>query len=102
LSLDEAKDVDNKDNIEEGVAKSPWQNRIYQQASNEDEFSGLEARTALRRSTRIRKPNLKYANAAVVEEADAKEPKTFEETFQHPKWIKAIEEEMVALDKNQT
>ena len=75
---------------------------MYQQLSNEDEPGGPEARTPLRRSTRIRKPNPKYANAAIVEEAHAKELETFEETFQYPKWIKAMEEEMVALDRNQT
>jgi len=102
LSLDEAKDVDNEDKIEEGVVESPWQTSVYQQPINEDEFSGPEARTPLRRSTRIRKPNPKYANAAIVEEVDEKEPETFEKAFQHPKWIKDMEEEMVALDENQT
>jgi len=102
LSLDETKDVDNEGNVEGGVTESPWQTGVYQQLSNEDESGRPEARTPLRRSTRIRKPNPKYANAAIVEEADAKEPETFEEAFQHPKWIKAMEEEMVALDRNQT
>ena len=95
LSLDETKDFDNEGNVEGGVTESPWQTGVYQQLSNEDESGRPEARTPLRRSTRIRKPNPKYANAAIVEEADTKEPETFEETFQHPKWIKAMEEEMV-------
>jgi len=103
LSLDETKNVDNGGNVEGGVAESPWQTGVYQQQlSNEDEPDGPEARTPLRRLTRIRKPNPKYVNVAIVEEADAKEPETFEEAFQHPKWIKAMEEEMVALDRNQT
>ena len=102
MILDETKDVDNEGNVERGVAESPWQTGVYQELSNEDEPDGPEARTPLRRSTRIRKPNPKYANAAIVEEADAKELETFEEAFQHPKWIKAMEEEMVALARNQT
>jgi len=102
LSLDETKDVDNEGKVEGRVAESPWQIGVYQQLSNEDKPDGPEARTPLRRSTRIRKSNPKYANAAIVEEANAKEPETFQEAFQHPKWIKAMKEEMVELDRNQT
>lgn len=31
-----------------------------------------------------------------------KQPETFEEAFQNPKWIKAIEEEITMLERNQT
>ena len=66
------------------MAKSLLQTGVYQQPTNEDEPGEPEVQTPLRRSRRIRKPNPKYVNAAIVEEADAKEPETFEEAFQHP------------------
>ena len=54
----------------------------------------------LRRSTRMKKKNPKYANIAVVEEQ--KEPASFEEASQKAEWRKAMEEEMKALVENQT
>ena len=32
---------------------------------------------------------------------DAKEPETIEEASQNPEWIKAMEEEIIALEQNQ-
>ncbi|KAF3631125.1 hypothetical protein FXO37_28147 [Capsicum annuum] len=85
LGLGKAKDADNKDNIEEGVAQYPWQTGVYQQPCEQAEPSGVETPTQLRKSTRFRKPNSKYGNAAIVEEEGANEPKTFEEASQDQK-----------------
>ncbi|KAE8735856.1 Detected protein of unknown function [Hibiscus syriacus] len=52
------------------------------------------------RSTRIRRPNLKYANAAIIEEAT--EPETFEEASLSSEWMIAMKEEIDALQQNQT
>lgn len=75
---------------------------MYQQPSEQYEPNAIETQTSLKKSTRIRKSNPKYANTVIVEEADAKEPETFEEAVQNPRWIKALEEEITALDRNQT
>ena len=54
----------------------------------------------LRRSTRVKIKNSKYANVAVVKEE--KEPASFEKVSQKAEWRKVIEEEMKALAENQT
>ncbi|KAL6334508.1 hypothetical protein AAG906_016061 [Vitis piasezkii] len=54
------------------------------------------------RLARTKKPNPKYANVAIVENANAKEPETFVEAFQNPDWSKAMKEEIAALKRNQT
>ena len=102
LNSSETEVADEGEDVEEGIAQNPWQTGIYQRPSEEEEPSGARTPIALRRSTRSRKPNPKYANAAIVEEADAKEPETFEEASQSSKWIKAMEEEIAALEQNQT
>ncbi|KAJ8640206.1 hypothetical protein MRB53_016900 [Persea americana] len=81
LNSSETEVADEGEDIEEGIAQNPWQTGIYQRPSEEEEPSGARTPIALRRSTRSRKPNPKYANAAIVEEADAKEPETFEEAM---------------------
>ena len=53
----------------------------------------------LRRSSRPRHPNPKYANAALVEDI---EPATYKEATKSYKWRKATEEEMEALRQNQS
>lgn len=55
----------------------------------------------LRRTERIRKPNPKYANAAILEDS-VQEPQTYEEASQEPAWQKAMEEEITALEQSQT
>ncbi|KAI3500109.1 hypothetical protein L1887_35925 [Cichorium endivia] len=57
--------------------------------------------TQLRRSERIPKPNPKYANAAILDDG-VKEPETYEEASQNKVWQKAMEEEIIALEQNQT
>lgn len=82
LSIDEAEDEANEDNGEEGVTRNPWQTGLYQQPSEEGELNGANTPPTRRRSTRIRKQNSKYANAAIVEEEDEREPETLRK---HPK-----------------
>ena len=55
-----------------------------------------------RRSTRVQKPNPKYANAAVAKEDSLKEPNTYEEASQSSKWVDTMKEEINTLEKNQT
>ncbi|KAA8536349.1 hypothetical protein F0562_028827 [Nyssa sinensis] len=67
LSLGEAENAADGD-IEDGETQSPWQTSVHGQPSEEGEPNEAEAPIPLRRSTRTKKPNLKYANAAIVED----------------------------------
>ena len=58
-------------------------------------------RQQLRQSNRIRRPNPKYANAAIVEDR-VYELETYEEASQNSVWQKAMEEEIIVLEHNQT
>uniref|UniRef100_A0A2N9HY47 Integrase catalytic domain-containing protein n=1 Tax=Fagus sylvatica TaxID=28930 RepID=A0A2N9HY47_FAGSY len=103
-SSDESGDP-NGDDVEQRVAQNPWQTGVYQQPNEEGgptETEELTPQSQLRRSTRTRRPNPKYANAAIVEEATIIEPETFEEASQSSEWMKAMEEEIHALKQNQT
>ncbi|KAH0679308.1 hypothetical protein KY284_020393 [Solanum tuberosum] len=81
LSLDGAEGEANEDNIDEDVTQNPWQTGIYQQPGEEGELIGVDSPPSLRRSIRIRKQNPNFANAAIVEDENEKEPETFEEAF---------------------
>ncbi|KAL0451639.1 UNVERIFIED_CONTAM: Retrovirus-related Pol polyprotein from transposon TNT 1-94 [Sesamum latifolium] len=87
--------------VKEGVAQNPWQT-VYQRQEEESEPIEAVVVTPLRRSTRTRKPNPKYANAAIVEEKEPQESKIFEEAFWSTEWRKVMEEELAALERNQT
>lgn len=52
-----------------------------------------------RKSLRQRRPNPKYANAALIEDL---EPANYKEAAKSGKWRKAMEEEIIALRQNQT
>ena len=54
----------------------------------------------LRRSTREKKKNPKYANVAVMEEK--KEPTSFEKASQKVEWRKSMEDNIKELAENQT
>jgi hypothetical protein len=71
---------------------------VYEQPNKEGEPSKTEEP---RRSIRIKRSNPKYANAAIIKEEDAKEPKIFEEAMHSLEWNKAMEEEFAALERNQ-
>ncbi|RVW66752.1 Retrovirus-related Pol polyprotein from transposon RE1 [Vitis vinifera] len=88
--------------VRDDETQSPWQTGVHGQPSEEGEPSETEAPIPLRRSARTKKPNPKYANVAIVEDANAKEPETFAEAFQNPDWSKAMKEEIAALKRNQT
>ncbi|KAI3513963.1 hypothetical protein L1887_12232 [Cichorium endivia] len=55
----------------------------------------------VRRSSRIRKPNPRYANAALVEESVI-EPDTYDQAATKCEWVSAMEEEFAALIRNET
>ncbi|KAG6489183.1 hypothetical protein ZIOFF_050443 [Zingiber officinale] len=93
----------NDNDAEQRVAQSPWQTGIYQHPNEEErpnEVEELTPQSQLRRSTRTRRPNPKYANAAIVEEAV--EPETFEKASQSSEWMTAMKQEIDALQQNQT
>lgn len=54
----------------------------------------------MRKLIREGKLNPKYANAAVEEDDNIKEPETFKEA--HKKWRRAMKEEIMALRQNKT
>lgn len=73
LSQEEFEDFDDLKNedIEQNEAQSPWKTGVHQCPIEDKEPRRLEPRTPepqLRRSERVRKPNLRYINAVVVEE----------------------------------
>ncbi|KAG6473290.1 hypothetical protein ZIOFF_067204 [Zingiber officinale] len=93
----------NDNDAEQRVAQSPWQTDIYQHPNEEErpnEVEELTPQSQLRRSTRTRRPNPKYANAVIVEEAV--EPETFEKASQSSEWMTAMKQEIDALQQNQT
>ncbi|KAE8704478.1 hypothetical protein F3Y22_tig00110450pilonHSYRG00264 [Hibiscus syriacus] len=101
-SSDESEDP-NGDDVEQRVTQNPWQTGVYQQPNEEGGPSETEEsipQSQLRRSTRIRRPNPKYANAAIIEEAT--EPETFEEASKSSEWMTSMKEEIDALQQNQT
>ena len=53
----------------------------------------------LRQSEIIQKPNLEYVN---VVEDEVNEPEAYEEASQNSAWHKAMDEEIIALEQNQT
>ena len=78
---------------------------MYQQSNEEGgptEIEESSPQPQLRRSTRTRRPNPKYVNAAIVEEATIIEPETFKEASQSSEWMTAMKEEIDALEQNQT
>jgi len=81
LSSDESGDP-NDDDVEQRVTQNPWQTSVYQQPNKEgrpSEIKELTPQSQLQRSTRTRRPNPKYANTAIVEEATIIEPEKFKE-----------------------
>ncbi|KAE8675325.1 Detected protein of unknown function [Hibiscus syriacus] len=101
-SSDESGDP-NGNNIEQRVTQNPWQTGVYQQSNEEgvpSETEGSIPQSQLRRSTRIRRPNPKYVNAAIIEETT--EAETFEEASQSSECMTAMKEEIDALQQNQT
>lgn len=77
---------------------SPWKTgRFYPINNNED----IRETSSLRRSSRPKKPNPKYANAATIED-NVFEPNSYDEACNIKEWVSAMEEEYGALMRNQT
>lgn len=77
----------------QGIYQNPWHNGVYQQQIDEPcTIEESPPQTHLRRSTRVCKPNFKYANTAIIEEESEKEPETFEEASDSFEWIKVMKE----------
>ncbi|XP_058071224.1 uncharacterized mitochondrial protein AtMg00820-like [Magnolia sinica] len=84
---------------------SPWQTRVHQSSSEElcpSQHEVTVDNPPLRRTTRQRKPNPRYVDAALAEEETVKEPMTFEEASRDIECQKAMKEEIKALNQNQT
>nr|CAD1829770.1 unnamed protein product [Ananas comosus var. bracteatus] len=90
---------------EQQLQKSPepWRTGVHYQTPEEDRPSQLEdVGTQLRRSSRQRKPNPKYANAALAEEEETpKEPASYEEEVTSKEWRNTMDEEIQVLKQNQ-
>ncbi|KAL4355035.1 hypothetical protein GQ457_06G000650 [Hibiscus cannabinus] len=85
--------------------KSPWKTGIHRSTSEELRSSQIkvdEPIQELRRSTRHRQPNPRYANTTLVNESIPIEPSNYEEATRNSEWKKAMEEEIKALNENQT
>ncbi|KAG6480986.1 hypothetical protein ZIOFF_057577 [Zingiber officinale] len=97
--LPESKDLEDK-------VQQKMREHIVQLQSGSDESGGPNDNDEEQRvtqspwSTRTRRPNPKYANAAIVEEAV--EPETFEKASQSSEWMTAMKQEIDALQQNQT
>ncbi|PHT38082.1 hypothetical protein CQW23_21655 [Capsicum baccatum] len=102
MSLGETNVVDDSGDVEEGATQNPWQIGVHHHPSEDGEPWEVEAPIPIRRSTRVPKPNPKYANATILEEVDSKEPETFEEASQKPERTKTMKEENSTLEQNQT
>ena len=85
--------------------KSPWKTGVHHMTSEHSQLPQMELEEPtqeLRRTTRKIKPNPRYANAAFVDEPILVEPSSYEEASKGPQWRKAMEEEIKALNDNQT
>ncbi|GAB2303795.1 hypothetical protein Dimus_038963 [Dionaea muscipula] len=88
--------------------RSPWRTGVHKvtEEARPSQFEELEdaddPQSQRRRSTRVRKPNPKYANAALIEDDRPKEPSSYQEASQGKEWIKVMQEEIDALAQNQT
>ncbi|KAA3467750.1 Integrase, catalytic core [Gossypium australe] len=72
-----------------------WRNGVHQRQGAEINLEGEKtSQPQLRRSTRFRRQNPKYANVAVTKEKPLVEPTTYEEAPQDSEWVKAMEEEI--------
>ena len=72
-------DPNDDNDVEQRLVQNPWQTGVYRLDDGPGEMEEPVPQSQLRRSTRARKPNPKYANAAIVEEVIETEPEMFEE-----------------------
>ncbi|GKV38633.1 hypothetical protein SLEP1_g46522 [Rubroshorea leprosula] len=105
--LDTQEIVEKEKEIAPERTVSPWQTGVREPMTEETRQGEVEEaeqqpEQQLRRSTRERKPNPKYANIALIEASPVTEPENYEEAAQSIEWRKAMEEEIKALKQNQT
>ena len=84
--------------------KSPWKTGVHHMTPEDPQLPQMELEEPIqeqRRTTRKIKPNPRYANAAFVDEPIFVEPSSYEEASKG-EWRKAMEEEIKALNNNQT
>jgi hypothetical protein len=85
--------------------KNPWKTGVHEMISEESQLPQMKPDEPIqgpRRTTRQSKPNPRYANAALVDESIPIEPSSYEEAAKGLEWRKAMEEEIKALNENQT
>ncbi|KAL3506316.1 hypothetical protein ACH5RR_031698 [Cinchona calisaya] len=100
-------DVVRVDSLEKN--RSSWRTGVRTRISEDKRSSQYEkievgdsSTKQLRRSTRQRKPNLRYANAALTKDNGVVELSTYQETTQSTEWKKAMEKETQILRQNET
>lgn len=96
LNLNEHEVVIEDENVEIQV-QQPWQSGIFHQV---DSYGDNVEASGVRRSNRLKKPNPRYANAAIV--SALQEPEPYDQAYDVSEWIATIKEEISALMKNQT
>ncbi|KAL0391030.1 UNVERIFIED_CONTAM: Retrovirus-related Pol polyprotein from transposon TNT 1-94 [Sesamum calycinum] len=75
--ISEIEAANSDQDVKESTAQYPWQTGVYERREEESEPIEAVVETPFRRSTRSRKQNPKYANAAIVEEIEPQEPEIF-------------------------
>ena len=86
-------------------AKSPWKTGVHHMIPEDPQLPQMELEEPIQELQRTAgkiKPNPKDANAAFVNEPILIEPSSYEEASKGPQWRKAMEEEIKALNDNQT
>ncbi|KAD4177986.1 hypothetical protein E3N88_26577 [Mikania micrantha] len=86
---------------DECLDKSELSGQTREEQSGPDKELNNQDDLGPRRSQRVRKPNSKYANVAIVEDVLA-EPNSFAEACLKQEWWQAMEEEMTAMYRNKT
>ncbi|KAJ0865146.1 putative RNA-directed DNA polymerase [Helianthus annuus] len=77
----------------------PWQTGTHAQTQNPDSSSPI---IGPRRSNRVSKPNPKYVVNVAVTEVEESKPNTFEEACEKEEWNHAMQDEIEAMNRNET
>ncbi|KAI3808581.1 hypothetical protein L1987_24535 [Smallanthus sonchifolius] len=98
-----------EENNEEEPRTSPrrtsWQtgtNTRNNEVNDQQFEASHEREPSVRRSSRVSKPNPRYANVSILEEQKEVELESFEHASKEGKWMNAMKEEIKALMENQT
>ncbi|XP_021979499.1 uncharacterized protein LOC110875609 [Helianthus annuus] len=79
--------------------QSPWQTGMSNQRNGTDSGSTTPGP---QRSTRVSKPNPRYAANVAITEVEEIEPESYEEACDQIKWNLAMQEEIEAMNRNET